>query len=274
MNQKYLRGFASDMESSNHTFFEATPENITAFLMQHQWAERSVIVTVDDKILLISNMGVIDICPDQEFLSQKLLPVYTKVQTGDIPVPKLKTVPKELALSEECLNPDWNYLYWEGYSNKKYQDILSGKALLEMIRMGQKTSLELQVRSYYTCGNLALLLVDWSQGKLKTWRYLSVNLGRTVEKDCAFIDVNNLGSDILSWIEKNGLGSPTGRTAQCGIVDYPEYCFNSERLKELDDKGYTNYEYLLKQQRKYEEKGLDKGKMPSIHYNGKGGPER
>lgn len=39
MNQKYLQGLSSNMESPNEAvFFEATPENITAFLMQHQWA--------------------------------------------------------------------------------------------------------------------------------------------------------------------------------------------------------------------------------------------
>lgn len=38
MNQKYLQGLSSNMESPNEAvFFEATPENITAFLMQHQW---------------------------------------------------------------------------------------------------------------------------------------------------------------------------------------------------------------------------------------------
>ncbi|EKC76631.1 hypothetical protein OBE_00746, partial [human gut metagenome] len=50
----------------------------------------------------------------------------------------LKTVSKEIALAEECPKPDWNYLRWEGYSDKKYQDILSGKALLEMSWMGEK----------------------------------------------------------------------------------------------------------------------------------------
>lgn len=35
MNQKYLQGLSSNMESPNEAvFFEATPENITAFLMQ------------------------------------------------------------------------------------------------------------------------------------------------------------------------------------------------------------------------------------------------
>lgn len=79
------------MESPNDAvFFEATPENITGFLMQHQWAQMSAIGTVDDRSFLTAKMGLIDTCPDQEYLSQKLLPVYAKVQMGDIPVPELK----------------------------------------------------------------------------------------------------------------------------------------------------------------------------------------
>lgn len=102
MNQKYLQGLSSNMESPNEAvFFEATPENITAFLMQHQWAQMSAIGTVDDRSFLTARMGLIDTCPDQAYLLQKLLPIYAKVQMGDIPVPKLKTVPKEIALAEK-----------------------------------------------------------------------------------------------------------------------------------------------------------------------------
>ena len=112
--------------------------------------------------------------------------------------------------------------------------------------------------SYYSGGNLALLLVDWSQGDPQPWGDLSVNLGKSIAKDCAFIDVNNLSNDILSWIEKNGLGSPTGRNEQSGFVVYPEYRFHPERLKELDDKGYAEYENLLKQQQQHMKKGWDR----------------
>ena len=95
MNQKYLQGLSSNMESKRCCLFEATPENITAFLMQHQWAQMSAIGTVDDRSFLTARMGLIDTCPDQAYLSQKLLPIYAKVQMGDIPVPELKPSPKK-----------------------------------------------------------------------------------------------------------------------------------------------------------------------------------
>ena len=99
MNQKYLQGISSDMEGlEDAVFFEATPENISAFLVQHWLAEMSAIGTVDEKTFLTARMGLIDTCPDQEYLAQKLLPVYSKIQLGEIPTPPLETVPKEVRL--------------------------------------------------------------------------------------------------------------------------------------------------------------------------------
>lgn len=259
MNQKYLQGISSDMESlDDAVFFEATPENITAFLMQHRWAQMSAIGTVDDRSFLTARMGLIDICPDQAYLSQKLLPVYAKAQMGDISVPPLHTVPKETALAEPCPMPDWNYLRWEGYSDRKYQNLCNGKGILKLSWMEEKVSLELQVRSYYNGGKLALLLADWNHGNPEPWGDLTVNLGNVVEKDCAFLDVNHLGEEIRTWVEKNHLGTPTERMERSGFVVYPEYRFDPERLKELDDKGYAEYENILKQQKIHKEKGCDR----------------
>ena len=214
MNQKYLQGISSDMDGTEDAvFFEATPENITAFLMQHQWAAMSAISTVDDRSFLTARTGLIDVCPDQEFLAQKLLPVYAGVQMDRAPIPPLKTVSKEIALAEKCPLPDWNYLRWNGYSDEKYQALRSGKGLLELSWQGETVSLELQVRSYYSGGNLALLLVDWSSGE----------------------------------VEKNGLGKPTGRAERSGFVTYPECQFQADKLRELDAEGYQIYCQLLEQ---------------------------
>ena len=81
MNQKYLQGISSDMENLDSTvFFEATPENISAFLARHRWAEMSAIGTMKDQSFLTAKMGLIDTCPDQEYLAKKILPIYAKVQ--------------------------------------------------------------------------------------------------------------------------------------------------------------------------------------------------
>lgn len=242
MNQKYLKAASSDMNGpEDAVFFEATPENIAAFLAQHPWAEKGAVVTTDDRALLTTRMGFIDVCPDQRFLAEELLPIHARVQMGEIPAPPLKTVSKETALAEKCPRPDWNYLRWNGYSDKKYQGICSGEALLELPWHGETVSLELQVRSYYNGCQLALMLVDWSEGEPEPWGDLTVNLGASMEKNCAFVDVNDLGESILSWIEKNGLGKPSGRSQCSGFVTYPEYRFDPKRLLELDDYGYQEH---------------------------------
>ena len=65
----------------------------------------------------------------------------------------------------------------------------------------RKVSLELQVCSYYD-GNLAVLLSDWNNGEPEPWGDLTVNLGMTMEKNCAFLDINQLGEEIQTWVEK------------------------------------------------------------------------
>ena len=228
-------------------FFEATPENISVFLIQHQQALKSAIATVDRRTFLTAQLCFIEICPDEEFLFQKLLPVYAGMQMGEIPVPELKTVPKEIALAAERPKPDWNYLRWDGYSDRKYQAILSGAGLLELPWHDEKALLEIQARPYYNGGKLALLLVDWVSGEPEKWGSLTTNFGLPVQKDCAFVDVNNLGEGILPWIEKNGLGKPTGRRERSGFVEYPEYHFDPKRLQELDDLGYQEYSRVFDQ---------------------------
>ena len=68
-------------------------------------------------------------------------------------------------------------------------------------------SLELQVCSYYD-GNLAVLLSDWNNGEPEPWGDLTVNLGMTMEKNCAFLDINQLGEEIQTWVEKIVWGLP------------------------------------------------------------------
>ena len=57
-------------------------------------------------------------------------------------------------------------------------------------------------------------------------------------KNKAFLDVNDMGEQIVDELEKAGFGKRTGRTAQSGFVTYPEFEFDAEILK-----IYTNNEY-------------------------------
>ena len=100
----------------------------------------------------------------------------------------------------------------------------------------------LQVRSYLN-GNLAIQMIICEDGE--PWNTLTVNLGGTCKKDCAFIDTNNNGDSILPWLVRNGLAVPTGVLGRSGYCVYPEFRFRDSALKEADPDGYENYLEIL-----------------------------
>ena len=82
---------------------------------------------------------------------------------------------------------------------------------------------------------------DWSCGYAEPWNTLTVNLDSACPRDCAYIDTNNNDEDILAWIARHGLATPTGRYGSSGYCRYPEYRFRPETLQELDPDGYSEY---------------------------------
>lgn len=54
-------------------------------------------------------------------------------------------------------------------------------------------------------------MVSWNDGEPSLWNVLTVNLNSLPSKNCAYIDVNNNGEEILAWIKRNKLAVPTGR---------------------------------------------------------------
>lgn len=115
MNQKYLKGeYSGGLCSNQSTAFEALPKNIAAFLARGRLSGSAKITTLDDKPFLTALSGIIDICPDQRFLREQLLPVLVPMQMAETPVPILKPIPHEVAEGYKCPLPDWNYLRWRG----------------------------------------------------------------------------------------------------------------------------------------------------------------
>ena len=63
---------------------------------------------------------------------------------------------------------------------------------------------------------------------------LTVNLyPKKCEKNCAFVDTNNLGFKIVEWLESNGIAEWTYRIERSGFCEYPEMKFNAEFLESL-----------------------------------------
>ena len=241
MNQKYLAGHA---EGADPVYFHATPKNIAAFIMQHR-SEREVwIKTVDDHPLLNTMGAFVDRCPDIMFLLEKLQPTIIPMQEPGSVVPELKTVSAKTALAYDAPMPDWNYLYWQGVTVDDYAKMAAGEAMTEYTdQFGNIHDIDIIVGSYLQDKNLSIEMICWDDMDTapESWGMLTVNLDGVRDKDCAFIDINNLGSSALQWIKDNDLARPTGKQQVSGYVTYPEYRFKSERLKAFDPYHYAEY---------------------------------
>lgn len=110
----------------------------------------------------------------------------------------------------------------------------------DLKKFGTVYPIQLNVATYPE-GNLAITMTVWEDNVPEPWDVLTVNLQGIREKDCAFIDTNNNGNDILPWIIRNGLGVPTGRVQQSGFCTYPEFHFRPEVLQDIDPDGYADY---------------------------------
>lgn len=109
-----------------------------------------------------------------------------------------------------------------------------------LYKYGKKYELQLKV-STYTDGNLAISMKLWEKDIPEPWNVLTVNLEGIREKDCAYIDTNNNGQEILKWITEYHLGGATGRTRRSGYCIYPEFRFSQEVLNQIDPEGYASY---------------------------------
>jgi len=113
--------------------------------------------------------------------------------------------------------------------------------IFKLKKYGTTYSIQLTVASYFYGNNLAIEMIDLTDDDPEPWNTLTVNLDGSRDINCAFIDTNNNGNEILAWIIQHGLATPTGHTARSGYIEYPEYRFNPSLLKECDPDGYADY---------------------------------
>lgn len=110
----------------------------------------------------------------------------------------------------------------------------------DLEKYGSTYKIQLNV-TFYMEGNLAITMTSWENGEPEPWNVLTVNLDSVRPKGCAFIDTNNNGEEILTWIIRYGLAVPTGTYERSGFCRYPEYRFRPEILQEIDPDGYSAY---------------------------------
>ena len=244
MNQQYFKGISSMMAPGECVIFPATEGNIVSFLKMTRVADRAEIRTLDGRKFLTSlKDALIDICPDANFLDEKIRPFLGRVKEGKEKIPKLSVIKGEDVKDYKPPMPDWNCLYWKGVSNEEYESFrkMRKPVMLDYEAFGKKFPMQLEVTSYADNGNLAIQLYEWADGYPEPWAMLTVNLEEVCERDCSYVDTNNNGRKILTWITENNLGIVTGRERRSGYCVYPEVHFNAERLRELAPVGYEGY---------------------------------
>jgi len=79
-----VRAYLTSEEGNQVLQFENTAENIANFLMLHQLDGSEVIITdMLDRLVLTARYSMIEICPDQRFLIEELLPKLIPLQMGE-----------------------------------------------------------------------------------------------------------------------------------------------------------------------------------------------
>ena len=104
--------------------------------------------------------------------------------------------------------------------------------MINLKKYGKNHPMTFHLANYANNGSLYVGLVTNEEGYPEPWSNLTVNLDRSClcKPNCAFIDTNNNGDEIIDWLEENGFGKETGRVEFSGWCCYPEFKFNMEVL--------------------------------------------
>lgn len=104
-------------------------------------------------------------------------------------------------------------------------------ARLKLDAWGETHQITFSIEKYAHNDNLAIQMWRWDEdGFQEPWSILTVNLTKKCKPNCAFIDVNNNGDNIIEWLESNNLGVFTGNFEISGFCIYPEFEFNMDEL--------------------------------------------
>lgn len=102
---------------------------------------------------------------------------------------------------------------------------------LNLIKYDAVHPMTFELNRYMDNGNLYVGLITHEDGYPAPWQNLTVNLGVKCEENCAFIDVNNNGNEIVAWLISHKLGKITGKVRSSGFCVYPEFEFNMKELR-------------------------------------------
>lgn len=105
MDKECVRAYLTSEEGNQVLQFENTADNIANFLMQNQLDGTEVIITdMLDRLVLTARYSIIDICPDQRFLREELLPKLIPLQLGEREPQDVETI--SIGIPEEFYNAE------------------------------------------------------------------------------------------------------------------------------------------------------------------------
>lgn len=102
-----------------------------------------------------------------------------------------------------------------------------------------RTGKKLEIRPTYYPYNRTLAIALFEDGE--AYGNLTCCLDDAPGTNCAYIDVNNMGKDIVEVLEEEGFGQRTGKEHPSGYVVYPEISFREEVLRECTNEDYEQY---------------------------------
>lgn len=102
--------------------------------------------------------------------------------------------------------------------------------MLTLHKFGANRNMTFELATYLENGNLYVGLIENEDGYAEPWSDLTVNLGVKCKDNCAFIDTNNNGDEIVDWLFENNLGEFTGVMQPSGWCVYPEFKFNMDEM--------------------------------------------
>lgn len=118
--------------------------------------------------------------------------------------------------------------------------------MINLKKYGKNHPMTFELNNYMDNGTLYVGLITNEEGYPEPWQNLTVNLdaSRWCKPNCAYIDTNNNGDEIIDWLEKNGLGKATERIAASGWCFYPEFEFDMKALEQhvVSDERWVVYE--------------------------------
>ena len=102
---------------------------------------------------------------------------------------------------------------------------------IKLERYGHVHNITFELDRYAHGGGLAILMKCNEDFPNEAYGILTINLeDYPTYGNKAYVDTNNLGDEILQWIEDNNLGQPTGEIGYSGFCVYPEYKFNLDEI--------------------------------------------